>query len=95
MDAHFWLQGVVKNGQVVLETPLDLPDGTVVTVMNYDPDDDPRPIGPTMVMTDEEFAEFTEFFTGRRPHSDGWAEFEARVKRAQADRVLPTLTGRP
>lgn len=43
---RFWLQGVVKNGQVELEKPLDLPDGTVVTVMEYDPDDDPRPVGP-------------------------------------------------
>lgn len=43
---QFWVQGVVKNGQVVLGTPLDLPDGTVVTVMNYDPDDDPRPTEP-------------------------------------------------
>jgi len=43
---RFWLQGVVKNGQVVLEQPLDLPDGTVVTVMDYDPDDDPRPAAP-------------------------------------------------
>jgi hypothetical protein len=44
---RFWIQGVVKGGQVVLESPLDLPDGTLVTVMDYDPDDDPRPIGPT------------------------------------------------
>ena len=43
---RFWLQGVVRAGQVVLETPLALPDGTVVTVMDYDPDDDPRPIEP-------------------------------------------------
>lgn len=42
----FWIQGVVRNGQVVLETPLDLPDGTVVTVKDYDPDDDPRPVEP-------------------------------------------------
>jgi hypothetical protein len=41
------VQGVVKNGQVVLTLPLDLPDGTVVTVTDYDPDHDPRPSGPT------------------------------------------------
>ena len=35
----FWMQGVVKNGQVVLESPLDLPDGTVVTV-EFDPQHD-------------------------------------------------------
>jgi hypothetical protein len=43
---RFWIQGVVKNGQVVLDKPLDLPDGTVVTVTDYDPDDDPRPQEP-------------------------------------------------
>lgn len=42
----FWIQGIVKGGQVVLEQPLELPDGTVVTVMDYDPDDDPRPKEP-------------------------------------------------
>ena len=45
---RFWIQGVVKGGQVVLEQPLDLPDGTVVTVTDYDPDDDPRPSGPAV-----------------------------------------------
>ena len=30
---RFWIQGVVKDGQVVLEKPLDLPDGSVVTVI--------------------------------------------------------------
>jgi len=50
---QFWVQGVVKNGQVVLENRLDLPDGTVVTVMNYDPDDDPRPVVPTSDLTPE------------------------------------------
>jgi hypothetical protein len=29
-------KGVVRNGQIVLETPLDLPDGTEVTVLEYD-----------------------------------------------------------
>ncbi len=37
----FCIQGTVKNGQVVLEAPLDLPDGTVVTV-EFDPDEEPR-----------------------------------------------------
>jgi hypothetical protein len=43
---RFWIQGVVKGGQVLLDKPLDLPDGTIVTVMDYDPDDDPRPTEP-------------------------------------------------
>ena len=29
---EFCVRGVVRGGQVVLEVPLDLPDGTVVTV---------------------------------------------------------------
>ena len=62
----FWLQGVVKNGQVVLETPLDLPDGTVVTVMDYDPADDPRPRGPTGPFTEEEARRILDDYI-RRP----------------------------
>ncbi|MFO0826016.1 MAG: hypothetical protein U0792_23335 [Gemmataceae bacterium] len=60
-----WLQGVVKNGQVVLETPLDLPDGTVVTVMDYDPADDPRPRGPTGPFTDDEILRILGDYSGR------------------------------
>jgi hypothetical protein len=78
----FWVQGVVKNGQVVLDTPLDLPDGTVVTVMNYDPEDDPRPRRPTQDLTDEEFRELTLFLSGRRAESK-WPEIEARLRRTQ------------
>ena len=36
---EFCVQGVVKGGQVVLEVPLDLPDGTVVFVADHAPDD--------------------------------------------------------
>ncbi|MCI0705321.1 MAG: hypothetical protein L0241_30035 [Planctomycetia bacterium] len=36
------VKGILKNGQIVLETPLDLPDGTLVTVLEYDEDDYPR-----------------------------------------------------
>jgi hypothetical protein len=74
----FWIQGVVKNGQVVLDKPLDLPDGTVVTVMDYDPDDDPRPKGPYLKITDDEFAELTAFLTGKRDKQE-WPEFETRL----------------
>jgi hypothetical protein len=35
----FRVQGVIRNGQVVLETPLALPDGTLVAVTDYDPDE--------------------------------------------------------
>jgi hypothetical protein len=85
----FWILGVVKNGQVVLDTPLDVPDGTTVTVKNYDPDDDPRPSGPRLVMTDKEFAEFTEYFTGKKD-KQGWPEFVTRLERSHGP--LPPLT---
>jgi hypothetical protein len=84
----FWVQGVVKNGQVVLETPLDLPDGTVVTVMDYDPADDPRPTGPTLAMTDTEFAEFTEYFTHKKDPKDLPAFIE-RVERSRNEQPPP------
>jgi hypothetical protein len=79
---------VVKGGQVVLETPIDLPDGTVVTVTDYDPDDDPRPIGPTAAMTAEEFAEFTAYFTRKKDPKD-LPDFLDRLRRAQAQRTRP------
>jgi hypothetical protein len=44
----FWVQGVVRDGQVVLDPPLNLPDGTVVTVTKYDPDDNPLPEEPAV-----------------------------------------------
>ena len=75
---RFWLQGVVKNGQVVLEKPLDLPDGTIVTVMDYDPDDDLRPGGPKIDMSDEDFAELSAFLSGKRDKRD-WPDFEAQL----------------
>ena len=33
------VQGVVKDGQVVLDVPLNLPDGSVVVVLDRVPDD--------------------------------------------------------
>ena len=36
---RFNVQGVVRDGQVILEAPLDLPDGTAVTVTDHDPED--------------------------------------------------------
>jgi hypothetical protein len=36
---RFCVRGVVRGGQVVLEIPLDVPDGTEVTVTDYDPAD--------------------------------------------------------
>jgi hypothetical protein len=34
---EFCVRGVVRGGQVVLEVPLDLPDGTVVSVTGREP----------------------------------------------------------
>ena len=36
---HFHIRGVVRNGQVVPDSPLDLPDGTLVSITEYDPDE--------------------------------------------------------
>ena len=44
------VRGVVRNGQVVVETPLNLPDGFFVIVTEYNPADDtdtPDPPPPT------------------------------------------------
>jgi hypothetical protein len=43
---EFAVRGVVRNGQVVLDTPLDVPDGTVVTVKEYDKSDYPPVFTP-------------------------------------------------
>ncbi len=40
MEGHtvdFAVKGVVLHGKVVLETPISMPDGTLVTVRHYDP----------------------------------------------------------
>jgi Flp pilus assembly CpaE family ATPase len=36
---RFCVQGVVRGGQVVLDIPLDLPDGTSVVVTDHEPED--------------------------------------------------------
>ena len=77
--AILWVQGVVKNGQVVLDPPLDRPDGTVMTVMDYDPDDDPRPKPPQLKLNDEELAELYLFLDHKKDWSL-WPTFEARMK---------------
>ncbi len=75
-----WLQGVVRNGQVVLDAPLDLPDGAAIIVTDcYEVEDDPRTKEPKLKLTDEEFAELTLFLT-RKKDKALWPEFEARLK---------------
>ncbi len=71
----FCVRGVVKNGQVLLAKPLDLPEGTVVTV-EYEP-----ALGEPQPITDEQFAELTGFLTGKRDKKE-WPAFEARLKLA-------------
>lgn len=83
---RFWIQGAFTGGQVVLQQPLDLPDGTIVTVRDYDYDDDPRPKGPSNIMTEDEYAEFTVFFT-RKKHPAGFPAFVERVERARVGRT--------
>jgi hypothetical protein len=75
------IRGVVKNGQVVLNEPLDLPDGTAVFV-----EVDRSSVGPSLTMTDDEWKEFTEYFTGRKDRA-GFEEFMARVEASQTDRA--------
>lgn len=61
----FWVQGVVRNGQVVLDPPLGLPDGTVVTVTRYHPDENPFPDGPAGPVGLDEALRIMTDFTGR------------------------------
>ncbi|MBX9584854.1 MAG: hypothetical protein K2X87_31505 [Gemmataceae bacterium] len=67
----FWVQGVVRGGQVVLDPPLALPDGTVVTVTKYDPDDNPLTAKAGPVSLDEALRIMTEF-TGRPGLADDY-----------------------
>jgi len=60
-----WVRGVVRNGQVVLDTALGLPDGTVVTVTDYDPADDPRSVEPAGPLPLDAALRVMTAFTGR------------------------------
>jgi len=83
---NFQVRGVVKNGHVVLAQALDVPDGTEIVVSTPDFDED-APVGPSLIMTDEEFQEFTEYFTGKKGR-EGFEEFHSRVQAAQVGRGL-------
>ena len=78
---RIWVQGVVKNGQVVLDAPLGVPEGTVMTVTDFDPDDDPRPT-PPIELTDEEKVELNRLLVEKRPVSEIHA-FDERICRAR------------
>jgi hypothetical protein len=77
--AKMKLAGVVRNGQVVLDPPLEVPDGTVVMVTDFDPTDAPGPTSPTLQLSEQEFAELTLFLTGKKGWEE-WPQFEARLK---------------
>lgn len=75
----FWVQGVVRGGQVVLDPPLDLPDGTVVTVTKYHPDENPLPREPSWSFTEEEWQEHDRLTFSKASPAE-WAAFQARVE---------------
>lgn len=77
MDEETDFRGVVRDGQVVLDEPLNLPDGTEVSIEAV------PPARPQMTMTDEQFRVFTEFFTGRNRDMVAWAKFEAEWRASQ------------
>ncbi|MBX9626338.1 MAG: hypothetical protein K2X82_21240 [Gemmataceae bacterium] len=76
----FWVQGVVRGGQVVLDPPLDLPDGTVVTVTKYHPDENPLPRGPKWKLTEEEWQEFDRLSLSRASVAE-WEAFRTGIER--------------
>lgn len=59
-ELDFAVRGVVRNGQVVSDTPLDLPDGTLVTITPYRTGDIPGVLSEPMRMTEEQIRWFQE-----------------------------------
>ena len=76
-----WLQGVVRDGQVVLAAPLGLPDGTAIIVTDCCTlEDDPRPQpAPALKFNDEERAELYLFLDHKKDWAL-WPAFEARMQ---------------
>jgi hypothetical protein len=56
----FAVRGVVRDGQVVIESPLDVPDGTFVTISPYRTGDIPGLMTEPARMTDEQKRWFEE-----------------------------------
>jgi predicted nucleic acid-binding protein len=72
MDEETDFRGVVRDGQVVLDEPLDLPDGTEVFI-------EVASTPPSLQMTEEQFREFTEFFTRRNRRSAGLGRLRSPI----------------
>jgi hypothetical protein len=68
-------KGVVKNGQIVLETPLDLPDGTEVSVLEYGEADFPSETKPLSAEARKELI----LAVARRPDLADDPEWEAKL----------------
>ena len=72
------VRGVVKSGQVVLASPLDLPDGTVVTVAECESAG--AHLVASVQLTPAVLAELAAYW--RREKT--WEETEQRIRELQA-----------
>jgi hypothetical protein len=68
----------VQSGQVIVASPLNLPDGTIVTVSD---DKEPQTEEAKLQLSDAEFTELSAFLSGQRNWSE-WPDFESRLKQA-------------
>lgn len=67
-ELDFAVRGVVRGGQVVIDTPLDVPDGTLVTIRPYRNGDVPVAGSDSTPLTGDQirwFREFTERLRAR------------------------------
>ncbi len=76
-NLDFAVRGVVRNGQVVLDIPLDIPDGTYVTISPYQAGDVPELLTEPGRMTEEQIRWFQEDAAWLRARA---AERGARTK---------------
>ncbi len=84
---QFFVQGVVKNGQVVLDAPLDLPDGFVVYVSDEMPENT-EPIQVSRPATPEERKQ-TLLVLARRLDLMNDPDWEVKLKRSKDEAATP------
>jgi hypothetical protein len=84
---QFFVQGVVKNGQVVLDAPLDLPDGFVVYVSDEMPENT-EPIQVSRPATPEERKQ-TLLVLARRLDLMNDPDWEVKLKRSKDEPATP------